>query len=53
MTIHGKVATDADRTRAEQPVRQVAGVKKLVAIEGAYSVAGVRHVASEIETVDN
>lgn len=115
VTIHGKVATDADKTRAEQTVRQVDGVKsvmnllqvvpeaqkkavaandseikdrvqaqlktdkrlddvkvasvnkglvllagkapgldeKLVAIESAYSVSGVRRVASEIETVEN
>ncbi len=115
VTIHGKVATGADKTRAEETVRQVGGVKsvknllqvvpeaekkavaasdseiqdrvraslkndkrlegikvasvnnglvllagktrsldeKLVAIESAYSVAGVRRVASEIETVDN
>ncbi len=115
VTIHGKVATDADKTRAEQTVRQVDGVKsvmnllqvvpeaqkkavaandaeikervqaslktdkrlddvkvasvnnglvllagkargldeKLVAIESAYSVGGVRRVASEIETVEN
>ncbi|TMB54884.1 MAG: BON domain-containing protein [Chloroflexi bacterium] len=114
-TIHGKVATGADKTRAEETVRQVGGVKsvknllqvvpeaekkavaasdseikdrvraslkndkrlegvkvasvnnglvllagktrsldeKLVAIESAYSVPGVRRVASEIETVDN
>ena len=115
VTIHGKVATDADKTRAEQTVRQVDGVKsvknllqvvpegqkkavaandsdikdrvqaslkndkrfddikvasvnnglvllagkahglneKLMAIESAYSVGGVRRVASEIETVEN
>jgi osmotically-inducible protein OsmY len=115
VTIHGKVATDADKTRAEQTVRQVDGVKsvknllqvvpegqkkavaandsdikdrvqaslkndkrfddikvasvnnglvllagkahglneKLMAIESAYSVSGVRRVASEIETVEN
>jgi osmotically-inducible protein OsmY len=115
VTIHGKVGTDADRTRAEQTVKQVDGVKtvtnllqvvpepqkktvaandseikdrvqatlkndkrleevkvasvnnglvllagkarrldeKLAAIESAYSVSGVRRVASEIETVEN
>jgi osmotically-inducible protein OsmY len=115
VTIHGKVATDADKTRAEQTVRQVDGVKtvknllqvvpeaqqksvaandsdikervqasfkndkrlvdikvasvnnglvllagkahglseKLAAIESAYSVNGVRRVATEIETVEN
>lgn len=115
VTIHGKVATDADKTRAEETVRKVDGVKsvknllqvvpdsmkkavdandsdikdrvqtslksdkrlsdikvasvnkglvllsgkahgldeKLVAIESAYSVNGVRRVASEIETVEN
>jgi osmotically-inducible protein OsmY len=114
VTMHGKVATDADKTKAEQTVRQVAGVKgvnnllqvvphdqkkviaandseikdrvqaslkhdkrlegikvasvnnglvllsgkahdldeKLVAVEATYSVAGVRRVASEIETVE-
>jgi osmotically-inducible protein OsmY len=114
VTIHGKVATEADKTKAEQTVRQVDGVKsvknllqvvpeaqkkavaandseikdrvqasfksdkrlddikvasvnnglvllsgkahglgeKLVAIESAYSVDGVRRVASEIETVE-
>ena len=115
VTIHGKVGTDADKTRAELTVRQVDGVKtvtnllqvvpeahsrtvaandseikervlaslksdkrledvkvasvnnglvllagkarrldeKLAAIESAYSVSGVRRVASEIETVEN
>ena len=115
VTIHGKVATAADKSRAEETVRQVDGVKsvknllqvvpdsqkkavaandseikdrvqaslkrdkrledikvasvnnglvllsgkahgideKLVAIESAYSVDGVRRVASEIQTVDN
>jgi osmotically-inducible protein OsmY len=115
VTIHGKVATAADRSRAEETVRQVDGVKsvknllqvvpdsakkavaandsdikervqsslkrdkrledikvasvnnglvllsgkahgpdeKLVAIESAYSVDGVRRVASEIQTVEN
>jgi osmotically-inducible protein OsmY len=115
VTIHGKVATAADRTRAEETVRRVDGVKsvknllqvvpdsvkkavaandsdikervqsslkkdkrledikvasvnnglvllsgkahgldeKLVAIESAYSVDGVRRVASEIQTVEN
>jgi osmotically-inducible protein OsmY len=115
VTLHGKVATAADRDRAEQTVRKLDGVKsvknllqvvpepykkavtasdteikekvqaslksdtrlndikvasvnnglvllagkahgldeKLVAIESAYSVNGVRRVASEIETVDN
>ena len=115
VTIHGKVSTDADKTRAEQTVRQVDGVKsvmnllqvvpdahkktvaandseikdqvqaqlktdkrlddikvasvnnglvllagkahgleeKLMAIESAYTVSGVRRVASEIETVEN
>jgi hyperosmotically inducible protein len=114
VTIHGKVATAADRTKAEETVKQVDGVKsvnnllqvvpesqkkavaandseikdrvqtslkadkrladikvasvnnglvllagkahgldeKLVAIENAYSVSGVRRVASEIETVE-
>jgi osmotically-inducible protein OsmY len=115
VTIHGKVATEADKTRAEQTVLKVDGVKtvrnllqvvpdslkktvaandadikdrvqaslksdgrladikvasvnkglvllagkahgldeKLIAIESAYSVDGVRRVATEIETVDN
>ena len=115
VTIHGKVGTDADKTRAELTVRQLDGVKsvtnllqvvpeaqkktvaandseikervkaslkndkrlddvkvasvnnglvllagkahrldeKLAAIESAYSVSGVRRVASEIETVEN
>jgi osmotically-inducible protein OsmY len=115
VTIHGKVATEADKTKAETTVKQVDGVKsvknllqvvpdsmkkavdandsdikdrvqtslksdkrlsdikvasvnkglvllsgkahgldeKLVAIESAYSVNGVRRVASEIETVEN
>jgi osmotically-inducible protein OsmY len=115
VTIHGKVGTDADKTRAEMTVRQLDGVKtvtnllqvvpeaqkktvaandseikesveaslksdkrldgvkvasvnnglvllagkahrldeKLAAIETAYSVGGVRRVASEIETVEN
>ena len=115
VTIHGKVGTDADKTRAELTVRQVDGVKtvtnllqvvpeaqkmavaaddteimqrvqaslkndqrlgevkvasvnkglvllagkarrldeKLAAIESAYSVSGVRRVASEIETAEN
>jgi hyperosmotically inducible periplasmic protein len=114
VTIHGKVATAADKTKAEATVKQVDGVKsvknllqvvpdsakkavaandsdikdrvttslktdkrlddikvasvnnglvllsgkahgldeKLVAIESAYSVSGVRRVASEIETVE-
>ena len=115
VTLHGKVATDADKTRAEQIVREVDGVKsvknllqvvpdtqrkavsatdsdikdrveaslkkdkrlddikvasvnsgvvllagkahglteKLAAIESAYTVSGVRRVASEIETAEN
>lgn len=115
VTIHGKVPTTADRTKAEQTVRKVNGVKtvnnllqvvpdnvkdrvdatdadvkdrveaslkagnkmedvkvasvnkgvvllsgkteslteKLRAIENAYSVNGVRRVASEIQTVEN
>lgn len=115
VTIHGKVATAEDRTRAEQTVRKVKGVKtvnnllevvpgdvkelvaandsdvkerveaslkadstmkdvkvasvnngvvllsgkadglteKLRAIENAYSVNGVRRVASEIQTIEN
>jgi osmotically-inducible protein OsmY len=115
VTIHGKVATAADKSRAEETVRKVDGVKsvknllqvvpdsqkkavtandsdikdrvqaslkrdkrledvkvasvnnglvllsgkahgideKLVAIESAYSVDGVRRVASEIQTVNN
>ncbi len=114
VTIHGKVATEADKTRAGQTVLQVEGVKtvknllqvvpdskkkamdakdsdikdrvqasfktdkrlddikvasvnkglvllsgkahgideKLIAIESAYSVVGVRRVSSEIETVE-
>ena len=114
VTLHGKVATDADKTRAEQIVREVDGVKavknllqvvpdtqrkavsasdsdikdrveaslkrdkrlddikvasvnsgvvllagkahglteKLAAIESAYTVSGVRRVASEIETAE-
>lgn len=114
VTIHGKVGTDADRTKAEQTVRQVDGVKsvknllqvvpeserksvaardsdikdrvqtslksdkrlddvkvasvnnglvllsgkahgideKLVAIESAYAVAGVKRVATEIQTIE-
>jgi osmotically-inducible protein OsmY len=115
VTLHGKVATAADKTKAEETVKQVDGVKsvknllqvvpnwekkavaandseikdrvqtslktdkrladikvasvnnglvllsgkahgpdeKLMAIENAYSVGGVRRVASEIETVEN
>ena len=115
VTLHGKVTTAADKTRAEETVRQVDGVKsiknllqvvpeaakkavaandseikdrvqvslkqdkrlddikvasvnnglvllsgkahgideKLVAIENAYMVVGVRRVATEIETVEN
>lgn len=115
VTIHGKVGTEADKTRAEQTVLKVDGVKtvrnllqvvpdsqkkavaandadikdrvqaslksdgrlndikvasvnkglvllagkahgldeKLIAIESAYSVDGVRRVATEIETVEN
>jgi len=115
VTIHGKVGTTEDRTRAEQTVRKVSGVKtvnnllqvvpsnvkeavaandsdvkdrveaslkaditikdvnvasvnnglvllsgktdslteKLRAIENAYSVKGVRRVASEIQTIEN
>jgi hyperosmotically inducible periplasmic protein len=115
VTIHGKVGTTEDRTKAEQTVRTVTGVKsvnnllqvvpsnvkdqvaamdsdvkdrveaslksdtkmkdvsvasvnnglvllsgrteslneKLRAIENAYSVNGVRRVASEIQTIDN
>jgi osmotically-inducible protein OsmY len=115
VTMHGKVGTAADRTKAEATVRQVTGVKtvsnllevvpsnvkdlvaakdsdvkdrveaslkadtkivdikvasvnngtvllsgktdslagKLRAIENAYSVSGVRRVASEIQTVEN
>jgi osmotically-inducible protein OsmY len=114
VTLHGKVATEADKTKAEQTVKQVDGVKsvknllqvvpdsekkavaandsdikdqvqtslksdkrlgdikvasvnnglvllsgkahgldeKLVAIESAYSISGVRRVSSEIETVE-
>ena len=115
VTMHGKVATKEDRTRAEQTVREVTGVKtvknllqvvpsdakelvaandsdvkdrveaslktdskmedvkvasvnngvvllsgktdgltqKLRAIENAYSVNGVRRVASDIQSIDN
>ena len=61
VTIHGKVGTTADRTRAEQTVRKVDGVKNvknlltetLRAIENAYSVNGVHRVASDIQTIEN
>jgi osmotically-inducible protein OsmY len=46
----------ADRTRAEQTVRKVDGVKNvktLRAIENAHSVNGVHRVASDIQTIEN
>ena len=46
VTLHGMVATDAEKVKAEEVAMKVVGVK---AVQVAYAVRGVRRVSTEVE----